>query len=146
MIRQIQPWASDPGLSRKDSTDDYAPFPMHATLPFQILMSCHTHIGVAWPLLMSRHLSGAGPGSVVSWLCLTHSLRLPTFRLLLHVSLMLSVCSGSSFRQPGIFFPLVSNSQSFGAVVDHGFFEPGMLESLLSRDPLLWIVNEDLSQ
>jgi hypothetical protein len=65
---------------------------------------------------------------------------------MLHVSKMLSICSRSSLCQPSIFFPLVSNSQSFGAVIDDAFFEPRMFERLLSCDALLRIVYKDLSQ
>jgi hypothetical protein len=65
---------------------------------------------------------------------------------MLHVGKMLSICSRSSFGQPSIFFPLISNSQSFSAIVNDAFLEPRMFECLLSRNALLRIVYKDLSK
>jgi hypothetical protein len=79
-------------------------------------------------------------------LCLAHPLCLAAVRLFPQIGLMLIVRSCSSFSEPGILLPLVSNSQRFGPVVDHRLLEPRMLESLLCGYPLLGIVDENLSQ
>jgi len=125
-----------------DSDDDGLPY-KHLRWP--LLIRLHIRAPQQRHLLSHGYLSWLSL-TAISELCLTHSLRLPTFCLMLHVGKMLSICSRSSLCQPSIFFPLVSDSQSFGAVINDAFLEPSMFERLLSRNALLRIVYKDLSE
>lgn len=40
----------------------------------------------------------------------------------------------------------LANSDGFCSVVDQGFLEPGMFQSLLCTNSILWIINKDLSK
>lgn len=42
-------------------------------------------------------------------------------------------------------FLFSANAKSLGAVIDNGFVEPGVLQSLLSRDTFIRIVDEDFT-
>ena len=55
----------------------------------------------------------------------------------------LLVPTGGTTRQLPLLLPLAPDARGLGPVVDEALFEPGVLESVLGRDALLGVVDED---